>query len=171
MSQKLQFRVSYSEVEDRILLSGSFVDGKELNLWLTRRLTFGLTGLAQKFAAQTTKVENPVLKDQMADFERDAASRSSDRATPYEGGTPHKELGEAPLLVNRLTLKPEGEERVILQFGVTDGRLISFPIPRKTFLAIWDMMEELIRVRTGWLESPERIAIGAEPTPETKSLH
>lgn len=173
-SNKLQFRVSYSDVEDRILLSGSFVDGSELSLWLTRRLTFGLTDLAKSFVTQTSKTENPELRDRMVDFERDAATRVADRKTPYEGGTPHQDLGSQPLLVNRLTIKPEsGEqgERVTLQFGVIDGRMISFPIPRQTFLAIWNMIEELIRTRTGWLEAPRHISEGDAPQAETSVVH
>lgn len=171
MSNKLQFRVSYSEVEDRILLSGSFVDGSELSLWLTRRLTFGLTDLAKSFLTQTSKTENPELRERMADFERDAATRVADRNTPYEGGKPHEALGETPMLVNRLTIKPEGDARVVLQFGIIDGRMISFPIPRQTFLAIWDMMEELIRTRTGWLEAPPHISVVETPSTESGAIH
>lgn len=164
MAPRVQFRLSYSDVEDRIRFSGTFADGQEMNLWFTRRLTLGFLDLATEVSAATsspaTAAADPAVKKEIAAFQKDAAVQAADRATPYDGGTPHQELGETPLLVNRITVTPqrvgEGEERVTLVFGLTDQRQVSFPIARDAFLTIWDMVEELVRSKTGWLTTPQK---------------
>ena len=157
---KVQFRMNYSDVEDRIVFSGVFADGSEMNLWFTRRLTLGFLGLAQKFSSATAAAggadtATPTVKEQIASFERDAAVQQADRSTPFAEGEPHKELGKAPLLVTRVTLTPQSDTAVVLQLGLADKRLISFPVSRDTFLTLWDMLEELVRSRSGWLGSVE----------------
>lgn len=162
MAPRVQFRLSYSDVEDRIRFSGTFADGQEMNLWFTRRLTLGFLDLAMEVSAATSApaaaAADPAVKKEIAAFQKDAAVQSADRSTPYDGGTPHQELGAAPLLVNRISVTPqrsaEGEDRVTLLFGLTDQRQVSFPIGRDAFLTIWDMMEELVRSKTGWLTTP-----------------
>jgi len=159
-SPRVQFRLNYSELEDRILFSGVFSDGTELNLWFTRRLTVGFLGLARKFTAATataggSETATAEVKQHIASFEREAAVKQADRSTPFAAGQPHKELGKEPLLPNRVTLAPLAEGTVSLQFGLPDNRLISFPVSRDTFLTLWDMMEELVQARTGWVEALE----------------
>ena len=157
MAPRVQFKLSYSDVEDRILFSGTFADGQEMNLWFTRRLTLGFLDLAGKISAATsgTASADPVAKKEIAAFQKDAAVQSADRSTPYDAGTPHQDLGAAPLLINRVSVKPQGEDRVSLVFGLTDQRQVSFPIARDAFLTIWDMIDELVRTKTGWLSLPE----------------
>lgn len=168
MAPRVQFRLSYSDVEDRILFSGTFADGQEMNLWFTRRLAIGFLDLAEEISAATASVPGAAgsadtataeMKKEIAAFQKDAAVQSADRATPYDAGTPHRELGTAPLLVNKISVTPqktgEGEDRIVLVFGLTDKRQVSFPIGRGAFLTIWDMVEELVRVKTGWLSVPK----------------
>lgn len=166
MAPRVQFKLSYSEVEDRILFSGTFADGQEMNLWFTRRLTLGFLNLAGKVSAATsgTGAADPVAKKEIAAFQKDAAVQAADRSTPYDAGTPHQELGAAPLLINRVSVKPEGEDRVSLVFGLTDQRQISFPIARDAFLTIWDMIDELVRSKTGWLSPSENLAREGHPS-------
>lgn len=165
MAPRVQFRLSYSDVEDRIQFSGTFADGQEVNLWFTRRLTLGFLDLAVEVSAATTPASgaaDPAVKKEIAAFQKDAAVQAADRSTPYDAGTPHQELGQAPLLVNRISVTPqrtpEGEDRVTLVFGLTDQRQISFPIGRDAFLTIWDMIDELVRTKTGWLAVSKRAA-------------
>ncbi len=172
---KTQFRLNYSDLEDRILFTGVFTDGTELNVWFTRRLTFGFLGLARKYttataAAGASETMTPKVKEQVASFERDAAVQQADRSTPFSAGQPHKELGKAPLLVNRVTLAPKTENTVSLQFGLPDNRLISLPISRDTVLALWDMTEELVKNRSGWLSPPE-LGDGAVAATDQPVLH
>ncbi len=165
MSPRVQFRLSYSDVEDRIQFSGTFADGQEMNLWFTRRLTLGFLDLAIEVSAATTPASgaaDPAVKKEIAAFQKDAAVQSADRSTPYDAGTPHQELGQTPLLVNRISVTPqrtaEGEERITLLFGLTDQRQVSFPLGRDAFLTIWDMIDELVRMKTGWLAVTPRAA-------------
>lgn len=171
MAPRVQFKLSYSDVEDRILFSGTFADGQEMNLWFTRRLTLGFLDLAGKVSAATSGpgAADPVAKKEIAAFQKDAAVQAADRSTPYDAGTPHQDLGAAPLLVNRISVKPEGEDRVSLVFGLTDQRQISFPIARDAFLTIWDMIDELVRNKTGWLFLPEKSS--GETRPPRSVLH
>ena len=166
-SPKVQFRLNYSELEDRILFTGVFTDGTELNVWFTRRLTFGFLSLARKYSAATavaggSDAVTPQVKENIASFERDAAAQQADRSTPFAAGQPHKDLGKEPLLLNRVTVAPAAENTVSLQFGLPDNRLISFPVSRDTFLTLWDMVEELVQTRTGWTISPEPESEAAE---------
>lgn len=169
MAPRVQFKLSYSDVEDRIQFSGTFADGQEMNLWFTRRLTLGFLDLAGKVSAATSGAEAAAaeVKKEIAAFQKDAAVQAADRSTPYDAGTPHQDLGAAPLLVNRVTVTPQrGEgsgDRVTLVFGLTDQRQVSFPITRDGFLTIWDMVDELVRTKTGWLDLPERSVADTGP--------
>lgn len=167
MSSQLQFRVSYSEVEDRLFLFGTFADQKELKVILTRRLTLGFLGLAEKFSNHTTPVQDPVSKSQVVEFERDAATQSADRSKPYEGGEPHQELGDQPILCNRISINPASEDRVILHIGLVTGKQVSFPLARKTFYAVWDMVAEIVRDRTGWANATDLPVARAKPSQPT----
>ncbi len=167
MTGQLQFRVSYSEVEDRLFLSGTFADGKELKLVLTRRLTLGFLDLAGKFSDHTTPVKDPVVKTHVVEFERDAASQSADRSRPYKGGTPPVELGEDPVLCIKISLSPKDQGRVQLNIGLVNGKQVSFPLARKTFYAVWDMIVEIVRDRTGWTKASDLPTARPQPGPST----
>ena len=167
MSSQLQFRVSYSEVEDRLFLNGTFADRKELKIILTRRLTLGFLGLAEKFSDYVTPVQDPVSKSQVVEFERDAATQSADRTKPYQGGEPHQDLGEDPILCNRISISPAGEDKITLHIGLVTGKQVSFPLARKTFYAIWDMIAEIVRDRTGWTDTAKLSTARTAPNPST----
>jgi len=155
MTSQLQFRVSYSEVEDRLFLYGTFADQKELKVIMTRRLALGFLELAEKFSDHTTPIQDPVSKSQVVEFERDAASQAADRTKPYKGGEPHQELGDQPILSNRISISPATEDRVTLHIGLVTGKQVSFPLARKTFYAVWDMIAEIVRDRTGWANAAD----------------
>jgi len=167
MSSQLQFRISYSEVEDRLFFYGTFADQKELKVILTRRLTLGFLGLAEKFSDHTTPVQDPVSKSQVVEFERDAASQAADRTKPYKGGEPHHELGGDPVLCNRISINPAGEDRVTLNIGLVTGKQVSFPLARKTFYAVWDMIAEIVRDRTEWAKAADLPTARSVPNQST----
>ena len=158
--RKMQFRLAYSELEDRVLFTGVFIDGTQVNLWLTRRLVLGLMGVARKFSDATAVLgaggssvaSAPApIKQEIASFQREAAVRQADFDSPFVAGEPHKDLGTAPLLVNRVSLVPGEEGAVTIHFGLTDRRDLSFPVTRETFLTLWNMLERLVKERTDWL--------------------
>ena len=171
--RKAQFRMTYSELEDRVLFTGVFVDGTQVNVWLTRRLAFGFLDLAQRFsdataagAATDGAAAPPAVKQEITAFEKQAAVQQADLSSPFVSGQPHKDLGNMPLLVTRLSLVPLTEGAVSVRFGLPDRRELSFPVARDTFLTLWNMLEGLIRDRTGWRTVSPR----TEPEPAARAV-
>lgn len=168
---RLQFRVQYHQEEDRILLSGAFPNGSSMALWLTRHLAFGFIDIAGRVARDTAAAADPDTQAQIADFDREAASRSVDRESGYAGG--RNTLGPDPVLINRIGLTPRDNGEVTVVFGLTDKRDLSFSLPRKTFLALWDLLEELVRTKTPWLTMPDfaEVALSGSAGESPKVLH
>lgn len=171
---KLQFQVSYSPEEDRVLLRGSFPSGQAMALWLTRRVVLGLfdgadalTGAVAERAAPPSPAPADI-KQAVRAFEREAATAEADTETPFEPGRPDPKLGETAKLVTKVTLTAKSEKSVRVVFTTADKLDIAFTLPRRSFLQLWGMIERIVGDKTGWLRAGTAAPAAGAPVSTTR---
>ena len=109
MAKDLQFAVAYLTVEERLRISGSFPDGAEVTLMLTRPLVrnlLGSVGQVAEMMVPAEKVATRQAKKAVASFKREAAIQQADFSKKFEGGEPHPELGAEAQLVTEFQISP-----------------------------------------------------------------
>lgn len=155
---RLQFQVSYSPQEDRVLLRGSFPSGQAMAVWLTRRVTLGLFDGADAISGAVARENAPAaapadVKQALRAFEREAATAQADTRTPFDPGEPDPALGDAIKLVTRVKLNAKSEKAVRVVLTTQDKLDIAFTLPRKSFLQLWGMIEKIVADKTDWLRA------------------
>lgn len=122
-----QVSVTYREEQDRILVRIHTAQAEELRLWFTRRLVLGLWPALNKAVAQAGELAaaaqgRPAPSDAAARraigaFERDAALRKANFASPYEvTGDAALPLGAEPLLVSEVRITPQAAGTLQIAF-------------------------------------------------------
>ena len=105
-------------VEDRLRIRGSFPDGAQVTLMLTRRLVHNLLGSVGQVAEKMVpaeKVATPQAKKAVASFKREAAVQQADFSKKFEGGEPHPELGAEVQLVTEFQISPQDDGKIRLR--------------------------------------------------------
>ncbi len=110
-----QLSIGYLPEQDRILARVNTSENRELQFWVTRRLTLGLAPLLERIAAEaaarrggpaTTHLTtaDPATKKAMADFSHNETIRSADFSTPYQVAESSKPLFASPLLITEVNI-------------------------------------------------------------------
>jgi hypothetical protein len=112
-------------MEDRLYLRMNTQDGQEFRFWLTRRfvrlLWPVLTRLIESRAqAQTQHLENLEVKKAMASFRHQEALAQTQANAPYQEGR-ELPLGEAPVLLSRIAVKPGENQTPMLSLHPEQG--------------------------------------------------
>lgn len=110
-----QLSINYVQEHDRILVRINTVEGDELRLWFTRRLTLSLMPMLDKvvtdWVARQEVEKSPVaaadpsMKQMLHEFKRDESIQKSDFQTPYKAPA-SLPLGADPLLVTDISVTP-----------------------------------------------------------------
>lgn len=102
-----QFSASYDSGQDRILLRIRSSDDAEFRFWLTRRYLALLWPILMKMAADFSarKTTDPLTRDTLAELAHGEAVGKADFGSTYREGSLFP-LGEEPLLLARITVKP-----------------------------------------------------------------
>lgn len=112
-----QLSIAYVPEHDRILARINTQEGKELQFWLTRRLTLGLSPLLDKVVTEhvarhggpaTSHVASmdALSKKAVAQFQRSETLKNADFATPYKPSEASEPLFDQPLLVTEVNIAP-----------------------------------------------------------------
>jgi hypothetical protein len=122
-----QLSVTYLAEQDRILVRINTAVGKEMRLWLTRRLMVGLWPLLSKLltqhllkleaAGRTLDSADPGLRKMLADFRKEEFLKDADFETPYQQRPSVMAQGDAPLLVTDVDASPLPDGRLRLSFN------------------------------------------------------
>jgi hypothetical protein len=121
----IQFNVEYVSVEDRLRLRMRHGD-TEFLLWLTRRYTKLLLNVLEKIAGAAPATDGSELAKQAAkEFQRDAALEDADFETAYEETATEHPLGEAPLLLSRVTYAIADNGQVKLTLAAQDEKSVN----------------------------------------------
>lgn len=113
-----QISVSYVQHQDRCLIRINSLDGDELRLWFTRRLTLGLMPSLNQAASEQLRLHTapsasalPTAQRRtqlLESFRKEAEVYRGDFKTPFNAQAAKLPLGTKPLLITefKLTLKP-----------------------------------------------------------------
>jgi hypothetical protein len=166
MARNLQFSVRYLTLEDRLLLRGSFPDGAEVRLLLTRRLTRGLLQAIDRMADQLApaNLADPAQQQMVADFTREAAVEQADFSQPYAAGEALPRMAEARL-VTGLSLTPKEGERVAVGFRLEQGERLDFTVPASAVWSLAHLIGQQAKTAEWDLARPRPAEADAEAAP------
>jgi hypothetical protein len=102
-----QFSASYDAAQDRLLLRIRSSDDAEFRFWITRRYLALLWPLLMKMADDFSalKATDPATRSTLAELAHGEAVNKADFGSAYRDGSLYP-LGEEPILLGRVTIKP-----------------------------------------------------------------
>lgn len=105
--QLAQFSASYVAAQDRLLLRIRSSDEAEFRFWVTRRYLALLWPLLMKMADDFSarKTTDPLTRNTLAELAHGEALSKADFGSAYREGSIYP-LGEEPVLLGRVTVKP-----------------------------------------------------------------
>lgn len=141
-AQQLQFSVSFLPLEDRLLLRGSFPDGTEIQVLLTRRLTKGMLRLGEQVATRLVKgdIPDPATQAKVVEFTREAAVQQADFSQSYKTGSPHPSMAAGARLISALSITPQPGDRLAIAFTLDKGEKLSFTLGNDHLWGLIDLI-------------------------------
>lgn len=114
-----QIQMAYDKLQDRILLRVSTADQTEFRFWITRRYLGLLWTILIKMLERDPLAAvhaDEKMRRTMMGFQHVDAVRGGDFAQPYQAAAAALPLGEAPVLLSRVTAKqnPDGKQFLCL---------------------------------------------------------
>ncbi len=110
MAQLKQVQLAFSPVEDRLLLRINTSAGEQFRFWLTRRFTRLLWPVLMQAAGQDPQVSaqaSPGAREAVLSFRHEQAVSGANFTEPFhEDEAPQMPLGESPVLLSRIQLRP-----------------------------------------------------------------
>lgn len=102
-----QFSASYDAEQDRLMLRIRSSDDAEFRFWVTRRYLALLWPMLMKMADDFSarKTADPLARNTLAELAHGDAVGKADFASQYREGSQFP-LGEEPILLARITVKP-----------------------------------------------------------------
>ncbi len=142
-----QLSVTYLQEQDRILARINTTQGAELRLWLTRRLTLGLSPLLAKIVAQhiakqeaitsphisPTTAADTLTQQMLVEFKKAESLEKADFTTPFKDAPAQLPLGAEPLLVTEVNVTPLPNGQLQMVFN---EKLPDVPQPRGFQIAL-----------------------------------
>ncbi|CAC9967588.1 hypothetical protein [uncultured Gammaproteobacteria bacterium] len=157
-----QMQISYSNQEDRLILSINSKDNEELRLFLTRRIVTSFWDILNKTISHSLSIQ-PTPDDmlelpesQKKQMEQKMAQQiqqqniieKSDYETPFNKGDKFP-MGEEPILVEKVTINVYENNNTALIFESNNGQNINLNLTPQLLLNLSDL---LIRImpNTNW---------------------
>lgn len=178
MSSISQFDISYSPVEDRILLKVTSTNGDELRLWFTRRITSNILGKLKDSTsayripqpapeAVSSSPPDPEQTKAQAEFQQQTSAANSNFDEKFVPGT-NFPLGEAGIVVNRLDFKADanGPGSHALTLSPLKGKGVTLGVTPDLFNTFFELLERTLP-KTGWGLTPGRGNVMELPTAAT----
>ncbi len=143
-AKQLQFTINFLAAEDRLLLRGSFPDGTEIQLLLTRRLTRGMLQLVDQVSTRIVRsdIPDPATQRKVTEFTREAAVQQADFSQTYRTGEVHPSMAEGPKLVTGLSITPKAGDRLALAFTLDKGEKLAFTLGNDH---VWGLIDLVAR--------------------------
>jgi hypothetical protein len=182
-----QLSARYHQEQDRILVRINSIDGTEMRLWLTRRLTLALWPALNKAVVEhvarqdgnTAHLRDEASKKMLADFQREAVLKEADFSTPYVD-TPETPdtatfpLGSAPLLVTEVRITPVANGPLKIAFneqlaGQANARGFQVELAPPLVHGLVQLLERALR-QSAWGEGGEGLVAQTLPTSDTQVL-
>ena len=148
MSQLDQLQITFSALEDRLLLRLSTQSAQEFRFWLTRRFVQGLLPLLQQSLSAHPRIQtqaDPLAKLELLRFEHERALQNSDFKTPFKGVARSLPLGEQPVLLSRCEVRPRPDGAVVMVVAPEQGSGIDLALNPSLLHSIVALIEQALR--------------------------
>jgi hypothetical protein len=126
-----QIQMAYDKLQDRILLRVSTSDHAEFRFWMTRRYVKLLWAMQIKMLERdpvaAVHVDEKVRRTMMG-FQHEDAVRAAEFDKKYEEGENTLPLGEAPVLLSRITAKRNANAQQVLSIQPEQGQGIDIVV-------------------------------------------
>lgn len=124
-SQLHQIQLSFVPEHDRLLLRIKSTDLQEVRLWLTRRFVkLAWPNLIKLLSSDPTVAvqQSAQAQEAILAFEHEKALSQANFSDSFSEETQQLPLGNDPVLVTRLTLRKEKDDRHLICFHPTEGQ-------------------------------------------------
>lgn len=147
-----QISVQFVAAEDRLMLRVSTHDGEMVGAWITRRLLRGLwspldrlLGHVQVGRERPQAIVHPEARRMLAQATRDKVLAAADFDTEFQSGALLPALGERPLLVTEVQLKPTDEGLISILWRDAEGRELALNLAPDAATALQEMLSRAVQ--------------------------
>jgi len=160
-----QFSASYDAAQDRLLLRIRSSDEAEFRFWVTRRYLALLWPLLMKMADDFSarKSTDPLTRNTLAELAHGEALSKADFGSAYREGSIYP-LGEEPILLGRVTVKPLQGNTQTLTLLPQEGQGINLDLDEKLVHVLARLLQQAA-VAAEWALNLD-ISPGAGTPPE-----
>lgn len=174
MSGLSQMQVSFSDVEDRIMLRINTLANEEFRFWLTRRFVKRLFPVINDTIMATPEIaaqDTHSNREAVLDFQREQAAQNADFATPFleSDSDVSYPLGSGGVLIVKGKLQQEGRDNFSLSLKNKSNRGIDFMFTIDILYLLQKLLQDALR-KTDWdlnRDSTYQLQISPENTQRT----
>jgi hypothetical protein len=139
-----QFSASHDSAQDRLLLRVRTSDEAEFRFWITRRYLALLWPILMKMADEFSARKapgDPLTRNTLAELAHGEAVGKADFASAYQEGSLFP-LGEEPILLARITVKPIEGKAQTLTLLPQEGQGINLNLDEKLVHVLARLLQE-----------------------------
>ncbi len=165
-----QFNASYVPEQDRLLLRARSSDDAEFRFWITRRYLALLWPMLMKMADTFSSRKapgDPLTRNTLAELVHGDAVGKANFRSAYQDGSLFP-LGEEPILLARITVKPIAGNTQTLSLLPQQGQGINLNLDEKLVHVLARLLQEAATAAEWGLTL--RVAPGTGTTPEATDL-
>ena len=161
-----QFSASYDAAQDRLLLRIRSSDDAEFRFWITRRYLALLWPLLMRMADEFSarKAADPLTRSTLAELAHGEAVNKADFGSAYRDGSLYP-LGEEPVLLGRVTVKPLRGNTQILMLLPQKGQGINLDLDEKLVHVLARLLQQAAVAADWGLKLEVTTGGGAQPVP------
>jgi hypothetical protein len=155
LAQIAQIQMSYSPLEDRILLRLGTDTRSELRFWITRRYAGLLRPKLDEITRQSGRgamIADDATRRVVSDFEREAALEKADFEAPFQESPESLPLGDSPVLLARLVGKQNDAGQAVIGLLPIKGAGIDMAMDNALAHSFGSLLERTLAA-SGWLDS------------------
>lgn len=161
-----QFSASYDSAQDRSLLRIRSNDDAEFRFWITRRFLALLWPILMKMAEDFSarKTTDPLTRSTLAELAHGEAVGKADFGSAYRDGSIFP-LGEEPILLSRITVKPLAGNTQTLTLLPQQGQGINLDLDERLVHILARLLQQAAAAAEWGLNLAVTADSGAAPRP------
>lgn len=168
-----QIKIEFKPEHDRLLMSVSTRDNKELLFWLTRRCVKLLWPAFVKLAGSSPRVvaaPGDEARAAVLGFEHERAVSAADFSKPYEATQRERPLGPDPVLVARFQTRLNSSGGHVVSLAPLNGPGIDLSLDDKLLHSLMRLVQQAV-ARADWDMQIELPAAGSVSAGEPRVLN
>lgn len=154
--EQSQITVAHHVDEDRLLLRMQ-LQGKEVRVWFTRRMTQNLFGIVEKLFDHMagTAAQPPEQRETVSQFRQDQALTKANFSLPYEDKGLDLHFPDGPLLVTKADFKPRKDGKITIVLTDNSGdKTVAFTLGEGDLRAVLQLFIGTAKKAEWGLRSP-----------------